>query len=393
MSCEIIAVGTELLLGDIVNTNAQYISRGLSEIGIDVYFQTVVGDNPARLKSAIELASRRAEVIITTGGLGPTADDLTKETIAAVFGKKLVFHPECWKEIEKYFACRDIAMPENNRKQAMLPEDCIVLDNPQGTAPGCIIEKGSQALIMMPGPPREMKPMFDNLVKPYLGKYSKSVMVSRVIRVMGLGESAMEEKLRDLMDSANPTVAPYAKTGECLVRITAKAGNQEEAEALIAPVAEAIHERLGKYAYADNVDSPEEYIIGKMLEKKLTLGIADAYTRGLALSRLLSIEGAAPIVSGTCAPLSCFIDGKELTLESIKEQVLGIASQAAGKFQAKIGLAIIGFEDNIYAGASLGERSSFTKMQYPFKRDKNFAASLAVNKALALVLEILEKLG
>lgn len=389
MSCEIIAVGTELLLGDIVNTNAQYISRGLSDIGIDVYFQTVVGDNPARLKSAIELAASRAEVIITTGGLGPTADDLTKETIAAVFGKKLVFHPECWKEIEKYFSCRDIAMPENNRKQAMLPEDCIILDNPQGTAPGCIIEKGSQALIMMPGPPREMKPMFDNLVKPYLGKYSKSVMVSRVIRVMGLGESAMEEKLRDLMDSPNPTVAPYAKTGECLVRITAKAGSKEEAQALIAPVGKVIHERLGKFAYADNVDSPEEYIIGKMLEKKLTLGLADAYTRGLCLSRLLSIEGAAPIVSGTCAPLRCFMNGKELMIENIKEQVLDLAMQAAGKFQTDIGLAIIEHEGIIYAGANLGEHFSFTQMQYPFKRDRNFAATLAANKALALVLELI----
>ncbi len=253
ISCEIVCVGTELLLGDIVNTNAQYISRGLANLGINVFYQTVAGDNPERLGQVLSIAKGRADIVITTGGLGPTYDDLTKETVAASYGRKLIMHEESLKELEGFFAHINRPMTDNNKKQAMMPEGCIVLKNPQGTAPGCIIEdEGGKIAIMMPGPPREMEPMFNNLVRPYLRKLSEDILVSRVVRVIGIGESAMEAKLLDMMESmTNPTLAPYAKSGECIVRVTAKAHDEAAAYALIDPAVEEVKRRLGIFAYGD----------------------------------------------------------------------------------------------------------------------------------------------
>ena len=224
MNAELIAVGTEILLGDIVNTDAQVISQGLSELGINVYYQTVVGDNPQRLERAIREAKDRADIIITTGGLGPTLDDLTKETLASVFGKKMELHQPSLDRITEFFRKIGRAMTPNNEKQAWLPEGCTVFVNEWGTAPGCGFEADGKHVLMLPGPPRECTPMWEHCAKPYLYPLAGGCIVSHSVRVFGLGESAMEDRLHDLMATmTNPTIAPYAKTSECFARVTAMA--------------------------------------------------------------------------------------------------------------------------------------------------------------------------
>ncbi len=255
MNAELIAVGTEILLGDIVNTDAQVISRGLSELGINVYYQTVVGDNPARLERAIREAKDRADIIITTGGLGPTLDDLTKETLAKVFGKTMALHEPSLAHIKEFFQKIGREMTPNNEKQAWLPEGCTVFENKWGTAPGCGFETGGKHVLMLPGPPRECTPMWEQCAKPYLYPLAGGCIVSRSVRVMGLGESAMEARLHDLMASmTNPTIAPYAKVSECFARVTAMADTEAEAEQMLTPVVQQVTDLLGADAYGIDVD-------------------------------------------------------------------------------------------------------------------------------------------
>ena len=253
MKAEIIAVGTEILLGDIVNTNAQYLSKELAQLGIEVYFQSVVGDKPQRLKDTIFQAFSRADLIVTTGGLGPTEDDLTKETAAAYFGEELVLDERALARIERFFQQTGRKMTENNRKQALVPkEHGKVLYNENGTAPGIIMEKNGKIIVMLPGPPKETIPMFEEQVKPFLQQKQEYTFVSEILRVASVGESAMETLVKDLIDSqTNPTIAPYAKMGEAILRITAKAKSEAEAKELIAPVKAALRQRLGNAVYAE----------------------------------------------------------------------------------------------------------------------------------------------
>ena len=250
MNAELIAVGTEILLGDIVNTDAQLISQGLSELGINVFYQTVVGDNPARLERVVREAKDRADIIITTGGLGPTLDDLTKETLATVFGKKMVLHQPSMDRLTDFFKTIGREMTKNNEKQAWLPEGCTVFTNLWGTAPGCAFEADGKHVLMLPGPPRECNPMWKECAMPYLYKLAGGCIVSRNIRVFGLGESNMENILHDMMEkSANPTIAPYARTSECFARVTAKADTPAECEKLLDPVVDEILKLLGDDVY------------------------------------------------------------------------------------------------------------------------------------------------
>lgn len=299
MKAELIAVGTEILLGNIVNTDAQVISQGLSELGIDVFYQTVVGDNPERLERVIREARERAQIIITTGGLGPTLDDLTKETLARVFNKKMVLHQPSLERIRDFFRSINREMTPNNEKQAWLPEGCTVLVNDWGTAPGCAFEADGTHVIMLPGPPRECEPMFKYRAMEYLYKLAGGCIVSHNVRVFGLGESNMEAILHDRMEEMkNPTIAPYAKTSECFVRITAKADTAEEAEALCAPVVDEVVETLGEYVYGVDVDSLEE-VVGKLLvQKGLTLAVAESCTGGLLSKRLTDIPGSSAYYPG-----------------------------------------------------------------------------------------------
>lgn len=299
MRCEILAVGTEILLGDIVNTNAQYIAKRLSEEGIFVYYQSVVGDNPERLKQAYDLAFSRADLVITTGGLGPTKDDLTKEVAFEYFGKESVCHEESLKLIKEYFAKIKKPLGKTNEKQAYFPEDAIVLKNNNGTAPGCIIDDSGKVLVMLPGPPREMKAMFEESVIPYLRKYSNEILVSKVLRVIGVGESAAAELIGDLIDNENPTVAPYAKEGEMIFRITAKAENEEAANKLIAPVEAEIRSILGNNVYAEGEATLEEVVGGMLVEKGLTIATAESCTGGMVAAKLINYPGiSASILEG-----------------------------------------------------------------------------------------------
>lgn len=303
MNAELIAVGTEILLGDIVNTDAQVISQGLSELGINVFYQTVVGDNPARLRHVVETARDRADIIITTGGLGPTLDDLTKETLAAVFGKKMALHQPSLDRIKGFFQTIGREMTPNNEKQAWLPEGCTVFVNEWGTAPGCAFEAYGKHVLMLPGPPRECTPMWKECAMPYLYKFAGGCIVSRNIRVFGLGESNMEAILHDMMaESKNPTIAPYAKTSECFARVTAKANTPEECEKLLDPVVEKICDMLGEDVYGVDVYSLEQVVGDGLRQRGLTLAVAESCTGGLLSKRITDVPGCSDYyLGGVCS--------------------------------------------------------------------------------------------
>ncbi len=322
MICEIIAVGTEILLGEIANTDAQMLSQGLSELGINVYFHTVCGDNPARLASALEIARSRADIIITTGGLGPTADDLTKETIAEAFGKKLYTDEEQQRRLHERMGPTRTA---NNEKQAILPEGCTVLVNDWGTAPGCAFFAKGCHVIMLPGPPRECEPMFRHRAFPYLQKLTGGAIASNYIKVFGLGESAMEDKLAPYLNTlTDVTAAPYAKEGECEVRVTARAETAELARAMCAPVVTRILGMLGDVAYGVDVSSLEEVVVKGLCARGLTLSVAESCTGGLIGKRLTDIPGAS----------QCFGAGYITYSNQAKIDVLGVSPQTLEEYGA-----------------------------------------------------------
>ena len=258
-TAEIIAVGTEILLGNIANTDAQMLSQSLSTLGVNVFWHTVVGDNPQRLREALDIARHRADIILTTGGLGPTYDDLTKQTICAAFGQKLVLHEDILEDIRAFYqSALHVPMPENNTQQAELPEGCTVFDNPVGTAPGCAFEADGVHVLMLPGPPHECETMLRRCVEPYLRALSKEVIVSHDIMTFGMGESSVDQLLHDRMvRMVNPTLATYAKPCEVRLRATAKAAGAEEAEAMLAPVVAEVRAALGDYVYGVDVKGLE----------------------------------------------------------------------------------------------------------------------------------------
>ena len=313
MRTEIIAVGTELLLGEIVNTDAPMIAQGLAELGIGVYFQTVCGDNPDRLKSVLEVAKQRADLIITTGGLGPTADDLTKETIAAAFGKGLVRDEESMARLREHFKGR--TMTKNNEKQADVPEGSTVFQNDWGTAPACAFEGEGCLVIMLPGPPRECTPLFREKVMPFLEKRRGGALCSRYVKVFGMGESEMASRLSRQMDTwENPTAAPYAKEGECLVRITAMGKNKEEAFAMTEPAVREVRQVLGDVVYGVDVDSLEQVVVQEMTARGLTLATAESCTGGLMGKRITDVPGAS----------ACYLGGVVSYQNEVKENLLGV---------------------------------------------------------------------
>lgn len=298
-TAELIAVGTELLLGNIANTDAQMISQGLSQLGINVYYHTVVGDNPQRVRQAVDIARGRADILITTGGLGPTCDDLTKVAVAQAFGKELVYHEPSAQRIRERFAQRGTPVTENNFQQAMVPEGCTVLDNDWGTAPGVAFQAGGTHVLMLPGPPRECAMMFRHRALPYLQKLSDGVIASRTVKTFGIGESAAEALLRDLMNALhNPTLAPYAKPTGTELRITAHAPTREEALRLIAPVEERVKAILGDKVIGVDVDSLEEVCFALLKDRGLTVGTAESCTGGLLAKLLTDLPGSSALFRG-----------------------------------------------------------------------------------------------
>ena len=298
-TAELIAVGTELLLGSIANTDAQMISQGLSELGINVYYHTVVGDNPARLREAVAIARQRADILITTGGLGPTCDDLTKVALAEAFGLALRYHEPSAERIRARFAAMGHEMTDNNYQQAMLPEGCTVLDNDWGTAPGVAFEAEGTHVIMLPGPPGECEKMFRYRAVPYLRALSDGVIVSRTVKTFGIGESSAESLLRDLMDRlTNPTLAPYAKPTGTELRITAHAETEDEARALIAPVEEQVKAILGDKVVGVDVGPLEEVCVDLLRAQGLTLGTAESCTGGLIAKLMTDRPGSSEVFRG-----------------------------------------------------------------------------------------------
>ena len=319
-NAEIIAVGTELLLGNTTNTDARDISKMLSKIGVNVRYHTVVGDNPARLEKCIEIAKSRADIIISTGGLGPTCDDLTKQILAKSFGLKLIMNDYEKSCLYDYLTNKGYSkeLTENNLQQALLPEGCTVFHNNWGTAPGCAFEKDGIHVIMMPGPPKECNPMFETYGIPYLRKLSDEVIVSHAVHVFGMSESAMDQIFRDEMNSmTNPTMAPYAKQGDCLLQITAKAKSVEEAEEMMKPVISHVCETLGEIVFGIDTATVEEAVLPLMREKGMTFAAAESCTGGEIAKRFTDIPGASEF----------FLGGVTTYTNSAKSKLLGISPE------------------------------------------------------------------
>ena len=311
---EIISVGTELLLGHITNTDARDISEMLSKIGINVRYHTVVGDNPERLRACVRTAKERADIIITTGGLGPTCDDLTKQVLAETFGLKLVRDERELRGLYDYIRSGRSFTP-NNLVQAMLPEGCTVFHNLWGTAPGCAFEAEGKTVIMIPGPPVECVPMFREYAIPYLKALSNEEIVSHSIRIFGIGESAVDDLFASEMNGMfNPTMAPYAKECDCLLQVTAKAGSETEAEEMMAPVIAHVKERLGNYVYGMDVESLEEVVLPLLLEKGLTFAAAESCTGGEIAKRFTDLPGAS----------AAFLGGAVVYTNEAKARLLGL---------------------------------------------------------------------
>ena len=322
---EILCIGTEILMGDIVNTNAAYLAKELTNLGITMYHQTVVGDNPKRLKESLALAFSRSDIVITTGGLGPTYDDLSKETIAAYFGRKLQMDEESLQCVIEFHEKLHIPMPENNKKQAMMPEGSVIFPNPNGTAPGCAIEQDGKTAIMLPGPPREMAPMFDHYVVPFLLKGSGRILLSHNLHFYGIGESLLETKLHDLMaKSQNPTVAPYAKTGEVMVRVSAMAQDADEAEQMMKPVIQEIEETVGEFLYGTDVSDLQTAAVQALQQKGLHAATAESCTGGYVSKRLTEVSGSSSVFEcGVCTYSN-----------RMKRQLLGVKESTLQQFSA-----------------------------------------------------------
>lgn len=299
MNAEILSVGTELLLGQTVNTDTTIVAEVLSRLGINLLYAAVVGDNPARMQNAVEEALSRSDLLITTGGLGPTGDDLTKETVAAAAGKTLRLHKESYDRLMEYFARGGLS--ENQVKQAMLPEGCTVLQNDNGTAPGCAFEtETGKIVVMLPGPPSELLPMLENYAVPYLQRFQDSVIASHSVHVYGRGEGFVASLIDDLTQMENPTAAPYAKEGEMFVRVTAKAATMAAADAMCMPVVEEIRRRVGSFAYSVDEDSLEAVVVRLLNEQGKTLATAESCTGGLLSKRITDVSGASAVFEMGC---------------------------------------------------------------------------------------------
>lgn len=294
-NAELIAVGTEIILGDIVNTHSQYLSQKLAQLGINVFYHTSVGDNPARLRFVIEQAVGRSDIVILSGGLGPTEDDLTKETVCEVLGLPLHQDAEALRRMSAFFERIGREMTDNNIKQSMVPDGAVIFQNDRGTAPGMAVEKDGKVVLLLPGPPSELVPMFEEQAYPYLSGFSDAVLVSRSFRVFGVGESLAEVKLGAMLAGENPTAALYAKQSEVLVRLTAKADTEEKAAEMLQPVVDELYSILGDTVYGEDVGSLEEVVVPLLREKGLKVATAESCTGGLLAQKITSIPGSSEV--------------------------------------------------------------------------------------------------
>lgn len=415
-NAEILCVGTELLLGEVINTNAAYLGRELARLGISVYHTSVVGDNPSRLENAVKTALFRADLLILSGGLGPTADDLTKETVAKALGLPLVRDEKILKEIEDFFNFLGRPMAPNNKKQADIPKGAIALPNPIGTAPGIFIETDKNVVVLLPGPPFELKPMFENYVFPRFRKMSDKILVSHNIHIMGMGESDVEMHLFDLMTkSENPTLAPYAKEGEMRLRVGALANSEEEGERMCQEIIEQVKSSpVGKYVYALDAENVEKLVISTLKEKSLTISVAESCTGGYLGKRLTDISGASSVFMGGFITYS---NESKIKLLGVREETLAkfsavseqtaveMAVGAREKLGTDIGVSITGEAGpnpdpstkqpvgTVYIGISTKDDTIAIKMSVSSQRDRDYIRKVASSKAMREVLRVVSDLS
>lgn len=404
MKCELISVGTELLVGDTLNTNVQYLSRALSQLGISVHFHTTVGDNPKRLEDAVKIAFNRSDLIITTGGLGPTQDDLTKEVIAGIYNKKLIQDEKTKEDLMQYFVNREFTMTPNNLKQTFIPETAEVLYNPCGTAPGILLREQGRIIIMLPGPPKEMTRLYEEAVLPILKKDQNQLVFSRYYNLSDIGESAAEDRLLDLIDNqTNPTIATYAKMGEVLIRVTANGDNETEMNALLDHYEEIMLDRFRDNIFAFSKASLQETVCQLLIDKNISIATAESCTGGLIASQLTEYPGISKVFSTGLITYSNdakinLLNVKRETLETygavseetaqemcenlskisksiLNVSVTGIAGPDGGNNEKPVGLVFIGISYN-------GKKEIF---KYQFNGERKIVQQKTANKVFHLI--------
>lgn len=405
VNAEILLVGTELLLGDIMDTNGKYLARELAALGINLFYQTVVGDNPVRLKEAIARALARSDVVIASGGLGPTADDITRESFAEVMERPLYRDEATVARLEAFFAGRGRPMTENNLRQAMVPEGAEVLTNDWGTAPGLHIPQGEKHAFLLPGPPRELEALFQARVRPLLQRLSDRVLESTTVQLYGIGESALESELRDLMEGGDPSLAPYAKDGEVLLRITSSGADAAEAKRKNAAMLRLVRERVGEYIYDVDGESLEKALVERFSREGLTVSAAESLTGGLISQRITSVSGASAVIElGVCSYSDRIkhrvLGVKEETLkdfsavseETAREMAVGMKALA----QSDVAVSATGYAGPtgeqvglFFVAAAYRDRVLVKRVDSHRKGcEREYVRSLAASAALALALEI-----
>ena len=409
---EILCVGTELLLGDIVNTNAAFLSAELAALGFAVYHHSVVGDNPERLRNSLELSLSRSDVVIMSGGLGPTKDDLTKETVASHFGLPLEMREDCLAEIREYFAKTGRVMSKNNEKQAMMPRGATVFHNRYGTAPALAVCENGKTVIMLPGPPVELIPIFKEEIEPFLRAQSEYAIVSKNVNIFGIGESALAQKFDALLtESENPTVAPYCKEGEVRLRVTAKAENEQAAlEMCEKVVGELVGSEIGCYIYGIDAPSMEHVLVEKLKEHSLTLSAAESCTGGLIAKRITDIPGCSDVFCGGCVTYTNEVKHKllgvsEETLERFgavsAETALEMARGVRERTGSDIGISATGIAGpgggseetpvgTVFLGISTKDGDSWRKLSLSSRRSREFIRIVSATNAYDMVLKYIE---
>ena len=417
-TCEIICVGTELLLGDIVNTNAAFLSKRLAALGISVYHQTVVGDHADRLRCALSDAFEghgrpRADLVILSGGLGPTYDDMTKETVAQFFGREMYTDEESLERIRTYFERTGRVMTPNNAKQAQMPTGATVFPNDYGTAPALAVSDGERTAVMLPGPPAELEPIFEEQVTPYLQNYTDGVLVSHNIHIMGLGESAVENILRELMVNAqNPTVAPYCKAGEVRLRVTAKAENVDKADAMCAEMIERIRKTdVEKYIYGIDVDTPEAALFELMRTRGLTLATAESCTGGMLGERMTAMAGVSEVYLGGVVT---YTNEQKISLLGVKKETIDqytevseqcaceMAEGARKSLGADVAISTTGYagpgggtEQNpvgtVYVAVSTKKGTRALRLSYSGRKSRDYIRAAAASRAFLLAVEMIKE--
>lgn len=336
MTVELISVGTELLLGNIVNTNAAFLAEKCADLGLSCYYQSVVGDNEERLTAVLKTALGRSDIVILSGGLGPTEDDLTKEVAAKVAGRELYMHEPSRKRIEEFFKKRNIEVTENNWKQAMMPKGAVVVENENGTAPGVIIEQEKNKIILLPGPPNELVPMFQKSIMPYLSE-GNATIYSQTVKICGVGESKAETLVKDLIDSqTNPTIAPYAKNCEVHFRLTAKASNEKEAKKLLKPMVKELKSRFENHVYTTDADTTlEKAVVDLLAANHLTVSTAESCTGGMLAARIINVSGVSDVYKAGYITYSNKAKRKLLGVKKGSLEKKGAVSEEVAREMAK----------------------------------------------------------